>query len=838
MSTVGTIEVIASIDTSGYKSGAKKIDSINKGIENDTDSTTSKNNKSWLKQGAVMGAVAGVASSVFSKAMSVISDSVGDAVKRVDTLNNFPKIMTNLGYSAGEAKTELGRLEKGVLGLPTSLDQIALSMQRLTPSSKSISYATDLALAMNNAILSGGSSMDSQRAATEQLTQAFSRGKFELEEFKSLQVAMPGQLAQVAKFLGITSGNTQELYAKLKDGTISMDTFKDAMITMSKEGGAGFASFETQAKNSSAGIQTGIANMRTSISRGIAGILGVIGQANISNFITGVGTAFENTTKVISGVFSFLVDLFKNNEVAANGLKVALIGLAIVIGVSLVAALWSAVGAIVAASVASAPLLLAALGIAAAGLFIKSNWEKIKGALSPLISIFDKIKTAVQPLMDIIKSLGDFIGGQLASSFESIKSIVASAAESFKPLIEVFKEFWEKHGSKVITVVKVLAAVIGALALYALAPLLVGFGLFLVGLKIVSSILSFVAKHFEVVKKVVLGLLAVALSPLILGIGILIVAFNVVKVAVGALITVIKTIINVFMTLWGGIMAGLKWVWDFITMIASLIWSVISPIVTLWLKIWEMVITIVRTAISVILAIIITIVSFLWNNVISPIIGFFWQGLTTIWNVVSTVFSWIFGLIGSIVGWIWSNVLSPILGFFKSIFDSIKNVISGAWQFIKDKFSAAVDFVGGVIGRIGGFFSGVWDGVKSGVTGAMDVVKNGVKGAVNWIIDKINTVVRGVNSVAGKVPGVPTIPEIPKLAKGGIVMPTPGGTIAQIAEAGEAEAVIPLSKLDAIISGGGGSGSGGSKITQYNTIYTELDMNVVNRKLTWELGRA
>ena len=253
----------------------------------------------------------------------------------------------------------------------------------------------------------------------------------------------------------------------------------------------------------------------------------------------------------------------------------------------------------------------------------------------------------------------------------------------------------------------------------------------------------------------------------------------------------------------------------------------------------DRVITIVRTAISVILAIIITIVSFLWNNVISPIIGFFWQGLTTIWNVVSTVFSWIFGLIGSIVGWIWSNVLSPILGFFKSIFDSIKNVISGAWQFIKDKFSAAVDFVGGVIGRIGGFFSGVWDGVKRGVTGAMDVVKNGVKGAVNWIIDKINTVVRGVNSVAGKLPvPVPTIPEIPKLAKGGIVMPTPGGTIAQIAEAGEAEAVIPLSKLDAIISGGGGSGSGGSKITQYNTIYTELDMNVVNRKLTWELGRA
>ena len=35
-----------------------------------------------------------------------------------------------------------------------------------------------------------------------------------------------------------------------------------------------------------------------------------------------------------------------------------------------------------------------------------------------------------------------------------------------------------------------------------------------------------------------------------------------------------------------------------------------------------------------------------------------------------------------------------------------------------------------------------------------------------------------------------------KLAEGGIIEPTPGGTLATIGEAGEAEAVIPLSKLE------------------------------------------
>jgi hypothetical protein len=36
---------------------------------------------------------------------------------------------------------------------------------------------------------------------------------------------------------------------------------------------------------------------------------------------------------------------------------------------------------------------------------------------------------------------------------------------------------------------------------------------------------------------------------------------------------------------------------------------------------------------------------------------------------------------------------------------------------------------------------------------------------------------------------------IPRLAEGGIVMPRPGGVLANIAEGGQAEAVIPLDRL-------------------------------------------
>ena len=739
MSTVGTIEVIASINTSGYKSGAKKIDSINKGIENDTDSTTSKNSKSWLKQGAVMGAVAGVASAVFSKAMSAISDSVGDAVKRVDTLNNFPKIMTNLGYSAGEAKTELGKLEKGVLGLPTSLDQIALSMQRLTPSSKSMSYATDLALAMNNAILSGGSSMDSQRAATEQLTQAFSRGKFELEEFKSLQVAMPAQLAQVAKFLGITSGNTQELDAKLQDGTISMDTFKDAMITMSKEGGAGFASFETQAKDATSGIGTTFTNMQTTITRGLSKIIEAIGTDNINSVISGVGSAFEFIAKKIESFIGFLSEHKETIKAVASAIGDFVSKVAGFVGDKLMAFFQ----------------------------FLKDNKDAIKGTILGAVdglkqlsealkidsfenfkNLLQDVKEKLEPVKDILEKVGNFLKDVFLPPIKSlVEGLLPQMKTYLRTLAENFRQIWGA--------IKPILPLLAVLAAIFLGPILLAVYAFLWALKLVFPIMNFILTIFNYV------LAAIAFG------------FRLVMTVVSWVFGVIKD----------AAVAAFNWIWD------KVVW--------------------VKDAI---------VGAFNWVKVI--VVG---------------AFNWVKDSVIQSFQWIWDKVVwvkDSIVGAF----NWTKDRIVGAFNWVKEK-------VMGVFDGIVGFFGGLGERMLRGLGNIADVLKAPFKAAFNGIAKLWNNTVGKLSfSAPDWVPGIGvkgfSMPKLPELAKGGLVMPRPGGTIAKIAEAGEAEAVIPLSKLDAIISGGGGSGSGGSKITQYNTIYTELDMNVVNRKLTWELGRA
>jgi len=41
----------------------------------------------------------------------------------------------------------------------------------------------------------------------------------------------------------------------------------------------------------------------------------------------------------------------------------------------------------------------------------------------------------------------------------------------------------------------------------------------------------------------------------------------------------------------------------------------------------------------------------------------------------------------------------------------------------------------------------------------------------------------------------PAFANIPRMATGGIVMPSPGGSIVNVAEAGQPEAIIPLDRL-------------------------------------------
>lgn len=247
------------------------------------------------------GAVAGVVSTVFEKAMDVVSSSIDSAVSRVDTMNNFPRVMEGLGYSADSAAASIQLMSDHLTGLPTRLDAMTTSVQKIVPTVKDVGKATDIMLSFNDALLAGGASTQVQEAALEQFSQVLAKGKPELEDWRSIQTAMPGQLDQVAQAMLGAGASSNDLYEAMKNGMVSIEDFEQAFIDLDQNGLDGFASFAEQAKTGTAGIATSFANLQNAVTKAVAKVIDAIGVENITTPIESARTAINGAADWLAG---------------------------------------------------------------------------------------------------------------------------------------------------------------------------------------------------------------------------------------------------------------------------------------------------------------------------------------------------------------------------------------------------------------------------------------------------------------------------------------------------------------------------------------------------------
>lgn len=388
------------------------------------------------RSAAIVGAIAGVASAAASKAMNLIANSVGDAVSRVDTLARFPTVMANLGYSAKDASAEVKRIATSLVGLPTSLDSLTTFVQRIAPVSGGLKQATDLALAFNNAVLAGGGPVSRQADAIEQFSQMLSKGKPDMMAWRTLQEAMPATLGQIAKQLGITSGNTQDLYDQLANGTISFEQFTGAITSLNQTGLPGFKNFADQAKDSTKGIATGWQNLQTAITRGLATIIQAIGQQNISQALSAIGKGFETALKAIVPAINFIAkykDIFAPIAVGVAAIVTAFTAWYAILKIMTVAqAIFNAV-------LTANPIgliIVAIAGLVAALVFFFTKTElgqKIfQGFLNVVKGVFSWISANWGLLLSILLGPFGLAITLIIKNFDTLKAVVVGAFNVIK----------------------------------------------------------------------------------------------------------------------------------------------------------------------------------------------------------------------------------------------------------------------------------------------------------------------------------------------------------------------------------------------------------------------
>lgn len=280
-------------------------------------SATDKNMTSTMKKalGAcesfgdrVKSIVAGVGvTKVIGATMNVLSSSFDGAINRFDTMQSYPKVMKSLGFSVEQSQKSVAKLNQSVQGLPTSLADVVTTSKSLSAVTGNIDKATDTTIALNHAFLASGSSSEDASRGLQQYSQMLAKGTVDMQSWRTLQETMAPALTKVAKKLGIASGNTNELYEALQNGTISFDQLNDAMIECDTETG-GFADTALEA---SKGVKTSMTNIKSAVQNLEQGFMSAMNNMLKSKAMGGL---VDNLEKIKSKIYDFRNSIMETKD--------------------------------------------------------------------------------------------------------------------------------------------------------------------------------------------------------------------------------------------------------------------------------------------------------------------------------------------------------------------------------------------------------------------------------------------------------------------------------------------------------------------------------------------
>lgn len=303
--TVGTAVIKLTFDGGGVKA---QLNGMTQNIESAGKTSGGKWGSAWAIAAGTM------ISKGLSKVSSVISNSMNSAINRIDTINNFPRVMQAMGHSAEESTSSVNKISDALDGLPSTLDGVVSDVQKLAATmgnlDKGMVNATSVGLSLNDMFLAGGKGTEAASAAMEQYNQMLANGKVDMQSWRSMVNAAPGQMDQLSKSILGASANQADLYKAMQAGKVSFDQFNEAIVRLDKEGGEGFESFYNQAVAATDGIETQLQNIGASLNKIIAGAL----QGNLDDvskytqqLAERIGKVAPTLIKGFTGAFGALV---------------------------------------------------------------------------------------------------------------------------------------------------------------------------------------------------------------------------------------------------------------------------------------------------------------------------------------------------------------------------------------------------------------------------------------------------------------------------------------------------------------------------------------------------
>ena len=597
---------------------------------------------------AKAGAVMGLVSSVTSKAFDAISNSLGSAIGRVDTMNNFPKVMKNLGYSSDDASASIKKMSASIDGLPTSLPALTGMVQQLAPLCGSLDEATNIGIAFNDMCLASGASTADVSRAMQQYSQILSKGKPELQDWKTLQEVMPGQLNQVAKALIGPTANSKDLYNALKDGSITMGDFNNAVMKLDKEGVDGFASFAQQAKDATQGIGTALDNISNRVAKAVQTIINAFGAENISGAINAFSGSFGKTADAIATV------IYGIKDVVSKGVS----GIASVFDQIKSALPSGFLDGIVNAFNQLAPAIMPAITAFTLLLPVMGGMQKVFGIVSGFKSLGAALSAvAGGPIGLIIAAIAAVVVG-LAALYNTNEDVRNAINSAWSGIQSAAAQVWPYIQQAVTTAFSVIQTIITTV------------------MNVIMAVISVVWPIIQTVFSTACAVIAAVINSV----------WPVIQ-------TVITTVMQVIDAVIGTVLAAINGDWN-------VVWTGIQSIIeTVWTGIQNIVSSAIGAVSSIISSVLSTISgvwSSTWGTTIKGSFSSIWDGIkSAAASGIDSVYTTVTGIKDKIVGF-FSGAGSWLVESGKSILNGLKDGIEGAIGSVTSAVSGAVENIRGL----------------------------------------------------------------------------------------------------------------------------------------------
>lgn len=716
---------------------------------------------SIVKSSALFGTVAGAAMAVVTGGINAMKSSLGGAVARFDTLNAYPKVMAQMGYSTDDVTKSVGILKKGVDGLPTSLQDLTKSAQGFAILEKSATKGAETATALNDAFLASGASAGDASRGVEQYSQMLASGTVDLQSWRTLQETMPYALTKVANSFGLTGKSAErDLYAKLKSGQITVDQLNARFVELD----GGVNGFANTARTASGGIGTSFTNMKNAVVNGLTNMLTAIDNGMKTAGLGGIAAIFDQMKQGIIASFAVINGAVQAGMVVIGG---AIKGMAGIFTTVLSPALAFAkqsfdvfVQGTITALQPMSGLLNHIKNDIDRSFDARSATSALIGAFSQVLNVLTMVRNVVIDVVkgflntNAVQSVWQAIVSVTTAVFNIIQSLVVAVGNvigSFQS-VDSSKSVWESLGTTIGNIVTAIANVVQAVgdfinmilsipgATDVISALVFSIGGLVLAFKVVGTAVSVVVtviNTFKTAVAVARGVMlafnaALAANPL----GIIVLAITAVVSALIWFFTQTQT----GQAMWSSFVSFLVETWNnFSATISVITQAIVDGMQAAW-----------NALVAVLEAPVIAVVAFInggfsglmeslpliWANIVN--------NLSIVWNNIVLIASSIFPGLGTLISNIFlaignfftawgTGILEFLTIIFNGIISVITTVVNGVYNVIVSVWNAIPGFVSGLWNGIVAFLFGIWNSLVSGAVAFGNGVWNGIVSIWNAI---------------------------------------------------------------------------------------------------------